>query len=53
MADSAEDGVGGVGVAAFEIAAGEVAVCLHVADHGLVAERRLSSRLMTPNTPRF
>ena len=35
MADSAEDGVGGVAVAAFEIAAAEVAVCLDVADHGL------------------
>jgi hypothetical protein len=31
VADSAEDGVGGVAVAAFEIAAAEVAVCLHVA----------------------
>ena len=35
MADSGEDGVGGIALAAFEIAAAEMAIHLHVADHGL------------------
>jgi hypothetical protein len=51
VADGAEDGVGGVVVAAFEVAAAEVAVMWPIT--GSIAERRLSSRLMTPNTPRF
>ena len=35
MADGGEDGVGGVAGAALEIAAAEMALGLHVADHGL------------------
>ena len=35
MADGAEDGVGGIASAAFEIAAAEMALGLHVADDGL------------------
>src|SRR4051795_4077543 len=35
VADSGEDGVGGIAIAAFEIAAAEVTFGLHVADHGL------------------
>jgi hypothetical protein len=35
IADSGEDGVGGIAVAAFEVAAAEVTFGLHVADHGL------------------
>ena len=34
MADRGEDGVGGVAIAALEIAAAEMAVGLHVSDHG-------------------
>jgi len=34
-ADGAEDSIGGVAGAAFEIAAAEMTVCLHVADHRL------------------
>ena len=33
MADGAEHGVGGVAVAAFEVAAAEMPLALHVADH--------------------
>jgi hypothetical protein len=35
VADRGEDGVGGIAVAAFEVAAAEVAFGLHVTDHGL------------------
>jgi hypothetical protein len=35
IADGAEDGVGGIAGAAFEIAATEMAFGLHVTDHGL------------------
>jgi hypothetical protein len=35
VADGAEDGVGGVTMAAFEIAAAEMTFCLHVSDHRL------------------
>ena len=34
VADGGEDDVGGVALAAFEVAAAEMAVSLHVADHG-------------------
>ena len=34
MADSGEDGIGGVSGTTFEIAAAEVTLGLHVADHG-------------------
>ena len=34
MSNRGEDCVGGVALAAFEIAAAEMAVCLHVSDHG-------------------
>ena len=35
MAEGAEHGIGGIAGAAFEIAASEMALGLHVADHGL------------------
>ena len=35
MADRCEDGVGGIACTAFEIAAPEVTIALHVADHRL------------------
>ena len=35
MADSGENGVGGIALAAFEIAAAEMTIDFHVADHGL------------------
>jgi len=35
VADSGEDDVGGIALAALEIAAAEVTVGLHVSDHGL------------------
>jgi hypothetical protein len=35
VADSRENGVGGIALAAFEIAAAEMAIHLHVPDHGL------------------
>jgi hypothetical protein len=53
VSDGSKDDVSGVACATFEIAAAEMAVALQVPDNGLEAERRLSSRLMTPNTPRF
>ena len=53
VSDGGKDDVSGVACATFEIAAAEMALVLHVPDDGLDAERRLSSRLMTPSTPRF
>ena len=35
VADGSEDGVGGVAGGSLEIAASEVALSLHVSDHGL------------------
>ena len=35
VADGGEDGVGGVTGGSFEIAAPEVTLCFHMADHGL------------------
>jgi hypothetical protein len=45
-----EDGVGGIAGAALEMAAAEVTVGLHVADHGFDggSASDMSSRLMTP-----
>jgi hypothetical protein len=40
-------------LAALKVAAAEVPVSLHVANDGFAAERRRSSRLMIPKTPRF
>jgi hypothetical protein len=34
VADGTENDVGSVAVAAFEMAAAEMAICLHVSDHG-------------------
>jgi hypothetical protein len=38
VADSGENGVGGIALAAFEIAAAGMTIDLHVADHGLDAQ---------------
>jgi hypothetical protein len=35
VADGGEDDVGGIAFATLKIAAAEVAICLHVPDHGL------------------
>jgi hypothetical protein len=51
--DRREDGIGGVSGTTFEITATEVTLGFHVAITGSMAERRRSSRLMTPKTPRF
>jgi hypothetical protein len=51
MADGGECDVCGVALAAFEMAAAEVAVNLHVSDHGF--NRRAIRRLVRPKTPRF
>ena len=51
MADGGEDDVGGIASAALEIAAAEMALGLQVAITGSMADRRRSSRLITPKTP--
>ena len=43
VADGTENDVGGVAVAAFEIAAAEMAIGLHVSDHGF--DRRAAAQL--------
>ena len=48
VADGGEDDVCGVALTAFEMAAAEVAVGLHVSITGSIAERRRSSRSMAP-----
>jgi hypothetical protein len=53
VSDGGEDGVGGAADGSLEIAAAEVALGFHMAVTGSMAERRRSSGLMAPNTPRF
>jgi hypothetical protein len=53
VADGGEDDVGGIAFAALEMAAAEVTVGLHCPITASMAQRRRSSRLMTPKTPRF
>ena len=53
MADSGEDDVGGVALAALEVATSEVPISLQWPMTASMAERRRSSRLMMPKTPRF
>ena len=53
ITDGAEDGIGGVAGAAFEIATAEMTFCLHVADHRLDGGATSELALMCPNTPRF
>jgi hypothetical protein len=48
-----KDDVGRIALAPLEMTAAEVSVGLHVTITGSMAERRLSSRLITPRTPRF
>ena len=53
VTDRAEDGVEGVAVTALQIAAPRWPSLFMYPITGSRAERRLSSRLMTPMTPRF
>ena len=48
-----EDDVGGVALAAHEVAMAEVLISLHVANDGFDGRVRRRSRLMMPKTPRF
>jgi hypothetical protein len=53
VADCGKDGVRGVAGTALEVAAAEVTVGFMCPITASMAERRRSSRLMTPKTPRF
>jgi hypothetical protein len=53
VADGGEDGIGGIAGAALEMAAAEVTVGFQWPITASMADRRLSSSLMTPKTPRF
>ena len=53
MADSGENGVGGIALAAFEIAAAEKTIDLPVADRGLDGGAATQLALMRPETPRL
>ena len=53
MAHGGKDDVGGIALAALEMAAAEVTVGLLCSITASMAQRRRSSRLVTPKTPCF
>jgi hypothetical protein len=53
VTDGGEEDVGGIAGATLEVASPEMTFRLQVPMMGSMAERRRSSRLMTPKTPRL